>query len=51
MEQSIPVPVVAAVEIYLAPNPAKQVMEVRIWWSQKMVHAVMLPLAGIRVHF
>lgn len=45
------VPLREEVEIHLTPNTAKQVMDVRIWWSQKMVHSVSLPLAGIRVHF
>jgi hypothetical protein len=39
------------VEIHLVPDPAKQVMETRIWWHDKMVHSVALPLDGFRVHF
>jgi hypothetical protein len=35
------------VEIHLIPNVITQVMEVRIWWSQKMVQSVNLPLAGL----
>ncbi len=38
------------VEIHLVPNPTKQVMEIRIWWKNKMMHSVALPLAGFRVH-
>lgn len=38
------------VEIHLVPDPAKKVMEVRIWWQEKMVHSVALPLKGFRVH-
>jgi hypothetical protein len=38
------------VEIHLVPDAAKQVMETRIWWKDKMVHAVALPLEGFRVH-
>jgi len=38
------------VEIHLVPDTAKQVMEVRIWWHDKMVHSVALPLEGFRVH-
>jgi transposase len=38
------------VEIHLVPDTAKQVMEIRIWWHDKMVHAVALPLEGFRVH-
>ncbi len=45
------VPLREEVEIHLTPNTAKQVMDVRIWWSQKMVHSASLPLAGLRVHF
>ncbi len=45
------VPLREEVDLHLIPNPAKQAMEVRIWWNQKMVHSVHLPLAGLRVHF
>jgi hypothetical protein len=45
------VPLREEVELHLTPNAARQVMDVRIWWSQKMVHSVSLPLAGLRVHF
>jgi len=38
------------VEIHLVPDPAKQAMEVRIWWHNKMVHSVTLPLEGFPVH-
>jgi hypothetical protein len=38
------------VEIHLVPDAAKQVMETRIWWKDKMVHSVVLPLDGFRVH-
>ncbi len=44
------VPLHEEVELHLIPDPAKQVMEVRIWWNQKMVDAVSLPLANSRVH-
>jgi len=39
------------VDIHLVPDTAKQVMETRIWWNDKMVHSVALPLEGFRVHF
>jgi hypothetical protein len=45
------VPLREEVELHLTPNTAKQVMDIRIWWSHKMVHSVSLPLAGLRVHF
>jgi hypothetical protein len=45
------VPLREEVEIHLIPNPAKQVMDVRIWWNRQMVHSISLPLAGFPVHF
>jgi transposase len=39
------------VEIHMVPDIAKQIMEIRIWWNAKMVHAVALPLEGFSVHF
>jgi hypothetical protein len=45
------VPLREEVEIHLVPNATKQVMNVRIWWKQKMVHSVSLPLDEFRVHF
>ena len=39
------------VEIHLVPDTAKQVMEIRIWCNDKMVHSVALSLAEFRVHF
>jgi hypothetical protein len=45
------VPLREEVELHLIPNIAKQAMEVRIWWNQKMVHSAHLPLAGLQVHF
>jgi hypothetical protein len=38
------------VDIHMVPDTAKQIMEIRIWWNDKMVHAVALPLEGFRVH-
>ena len=38
------------VEIHLVPDVAKQAMGVRIWWHNKLVHSVALPLEGFRVH-
>ena len=45
------VPLREEVQVHLIPNTARQVMQVRIWWSQKMVQSVSLPLANLRVHF
>jgi hypothetical protein len=44
------VPLHEDVELHLIPDPAKQVIEVRIWWNQKMVESVSLPLADSKVH-
>ena len=38
------------VEIHLVPDIAKRVMETRIWWNEKKVHSVALPLEEFRVH-
>ena len=38
------------VEIHLVPDTHKQAMGIRIWWHRKMVHSVVLPLEGFRVH-
>ncbi len=38
------------VEIHLVPDAVKQVIETRIWWNDKMVHSVALPLDGFSVH-
>ena len=39
------------VDIHLVPDTIKQVMHLRIWWNDKMVHSVALPLQGFPVHF
>jgi len=38
------------VDIHLVPDLIKNVMEVRIWWREKMVHAVAFPLGDFKVH-
>ena len=38
------------VDIHLVPDTLKDIMEIRIWWEQKMVHAVAFPLSEFRVH-
>jgi hypothetical protein len=38
------------VDVHLVPDILKNVMEVRIWWQDRMVHSVMLPLDGFTVH-
>jgi hypothetical protein len=45
------VPLYEDVDIHMVPDPKRQVMEIRIWWNEKMVHSVDLPLQGFRVHF
>ncbi len=45
------VPLHEDVELHLIPDPAKQVLEVRIWWNDKMVHSTNLPLVDSKVHF
>jgi transposase len=50
---TIPVPNVELyeeVEIHMVPDTMKQVMQIRIWWTDKMVHSVALPLQEFKVH-
>ena len=39
------------VDVHLVPDTLKNVMEIRIWWEKKMVHAVTFPLGEFTVHF
>jgi len=45
------VPLREDVDVHLVPDLAKQLMHIRIWWKDKMVHSMSLPLHGFRVHF
>jgi len=45
------VPLREDVELHLVPDLIKQTIECRIWWQKKMVHSVVYPLQGLRVHF
>lgn len=45
------VPLREEVDVHMIPNIEKRVMELRIWWNEKMVHSLSLPLQGFRVHF
>lgn len=45
------VPLREDVELHLVPDLIKQTIECRIWWEKKMVHSVVYPLQGLRVHF
>jgi len=38
------------VDVHFVPDTLKNIMELRIWWEQKMVHAVAFPLGEFRVH-
>jgi hypothetical protein len=39
------------VELHMIPDLSRQTLEVRIWFEQKMVHSLTLPLVNSRVHF
>jgi hypothetical protein len=45
------VPVHEDVELHLIPDLARQALEVRIWFEQKMVHSFSFPMANPIVHF
>ncbi len=45
------VPLREDVNVHLVPDVARQLMHIRIWWNNKLVHSVSLPLQGFRVHF
>ena len=45
------VPLREDVNVHLVPDLTKQLMHIRIWWKDKMVHSMSLPLHGFRVHF
>ena len=45
------VPLREDVDVHLVPDETKQLMHIRIWWNDKMVHSISLPLQGFRVHF
>jgi len=38
------------VAVHLVPDTLKNVMEVRIWWQEKMVHSVAFLLGEFTVH-
>ena len=44
------VPLYGHVDLHLVPDTVKQLMNIRIWWNNKLVHFVCLPLQGFRVH-
>ncbi len=45
------VPLFHDVDVHLVPNTTKNLMNIRIWYNDRMVHSVSLPLRGFRVHF
>jgi hypothetical protein len=45
------VPLRQDVDVHLVPDDTKQLMHIRIWWNDNMVHSISLPLHGFRVHF
>jgi hypothetical protein len=45
------VPLREDIDLHLVPDEAKQLMHIRVWWNQHMVHSLSLPLDGFRVHF
>ena len=44
------VPLREHVDIHMIPDLVKQIIEIRIWWNDKMVRSVTYPLQGFRVH-
>jgi hypothetical protein len=53
--QEIEVPNVSLreeVEVHLIPDRERNVLEIRIWWENRMVHSIAYPLNSFsRVHF
>jgi hypothetical protein len=45
------VPLYEYVDLHMVPDIEKQVMYIRIWWNEQMVHSLSLPLKDFRVHF
>jgi transposase len=44
-------PLYEQVDVHLIPNLTKQLMDVRVWWNDTMVHSVTFPLSEFSVHF
>ena len=45
------VPLRVRVDVHMVPDATKQLMHIRIWRKDTMVHSLSLPLQGFRVHF
>ena len=44
-------PLYEQVDVHLIPNLTKQLMDIRVWWNDTMVHSVTFPLSEFSVHF
>ena len=44
------VPIREEVEIHLIPDTSTRIMDVRIWWNNKLIHTVSYPPNEFRVH-
>jgi len=45
------VPLREDVDLHLVPDETRQLMHIRVWWDEHLVHSLSLPLDGFRVHF
>jgi hypothetical protein len=45
------VPVREEVELHLIPDTSKEILDIRIWWNNALVHTLTYPLKEFRVHF
>lgn len=45
------VPLREEVEVHLIPESNRNIMHIRIWWNNQLVHTLDLPIHGFRVHF
>jgi hypothetical protein len=44
-------PLYNQVDVHLIPNLTKQLIDIRVWWNDTMVHSVTFPLSEFSVHF
>jgi hypothetical protein len=44
-------PLYEQVDVHLIPNITQQLMDIRVWWNDSMVHSVTFPLSEFSVHF
>lgn len=46
------VPLREEVELHLLPDVTKNMLQIRVWWENQMVHSAVYPLSAFpRVHF